>query len=84
MVTSTRTLLNIICRRNIKLTGTLQQVACGNICFSSFFAAGDVLRGGTSATQQQKFHTDDVNHTIKSSKNMENTMGQNNLPLFTF
>ena len=28
--------------------------------FSSHFAAGDVSRGGTSATQRQKFHTDDV------------------------
>ena len=35
-------------------------VACENICFSSLFAAGDVSRGGTSATQRQKFHTDDV------------------------
>ena len=31
-----------------------------NIRFSSLFAAGDVSRGGTSATQRQKFHTDDV------------------------
>ena len=84
MVTSTRTLLNIIYRQNIKLTRTLQQVACGNIRFSSLFAAGDVLHGETSATQRQKFHTDDVNHTIESSKNMENTMGQNNLPFFSF
>ena len=35
-------------------------VACENICFSSLFAAGDVSRGGTSATQRQKFHTDDA------------------------
>ena len=35
-------------------------VACENICFSSLFAAGDVSREGTSATQLQKFHTDDV------------------------
>ena len=35
-------------------------VACENICFSSLFAAGDVSRGGMSATQRQKFHTDDV------------------------
>ena len=26
----------------------------------SLYAAGDVSRGGTSATQRQKFHTDDV------------------------
>ena len=36
-------------------------VACENIRFSSLFAAGDVSRGGTSASQRQKFHTDDVN-----------------------
>ena len=35
-------------------------IACENIRFSSLFAAGDVLRGGTSATQRQKFHTDDL------------------------
>ena len=35
-------------------------LACENIRFSSLFAAGDVSRGGTSATQRQKFHTDDV------------------------
>jgi len=36
------------------------EVACENICFSALFAAGDVPRGGTSATQGQKFHTDDA------------------------
>ena len=35
-------------------------IACENSRFSSFFATGDVSRGGTSATQRQKFHTDDV------------------------
>ena len=38
----------------------MRGLACENIRFSSLFAAGDVLRGGTSATQRQKFHTDDV------------------------
>ena len=38
-----------------------QSVACENSCFSLLFAAEDVLRGGMSATQQQKLHTDDVN-----------------------
>ena len=37
-----------------------QLVACENIRFSSLFTAGDVSRGGMSATQRQKFHTDDV------------------------
>ena len=35
-------------------------LACENIRFSSLFVAEDVSRGGTSATQRQKFHTDDV------------------------
>ena len=38
----------------------LEFLACENIRFSLLFAAGDVSRGGTSATQRQKFHTDDV------------------------
>ena len=42
------------------LQRTQIQIACENIRFSSLFVAGDVLRGGTSATQQQKFHTYDV------------------------
>ena len=33
-------------------------VDCENIRFSRLFAAGDVSRGGTSATERQKFHTD--------------------------
>ena len=44
----------------------LVQLACENICFSLLFAAGDVSRGGTSATQRQKFHTDDA----KSVRNL--------------
>ena len=39
-------------------------VACENIRFSSLLAAGDVSRGGTSATQGQKFHTDDANQCL--------------------
>ena len=39
-------------------------LACENIRFSSLFAAGDVSRGGTSATQRQKFHTDDANQCL--------------------
>ena len=41
-----------------------QSVACENMRFSSLFATGDVSRGGTSATQRQKFHTDDVNQFL--------------------
>ena len=50
--------------------------------FSSLFAAGDVSRGGTSATQPQKFHTDDANqclHNKSSSHGVANT----NLSNFT-
>ena len=35
-------------------------IACENIRFSSLFVAGDILRWGTSATQWQKFHTNDL------------------------
>ena len=38
----------------------LKGLACENIRFSSLFAVGDVSRGGTSATQRQKFRTDDA------------------------
>ena len=40
------------------------KVACENIRFSSLFTAGDVSREGTSATQRQKFHTDDVKYVL--------------------
>ena len=39
-------------------------VACENIRFSFLFAAGDVLHGEMSATQRQKFHTDDANQCL--------------------
>ena len=39
-------------------------LACENIRFSTLFAAGDVLPGGTPATQVQKFHTDDPNQCL--------------------
>ena len=42
----------------------LAQLACENIHFSSLFTAGDGLCGGTSATQRQKFHTDDANQCL--------------------
>ena len=41
-------------------------VAGGNVRFSSIFPDGDVSRGGTSATQRQKFHTDDVNQCLRN------------------
>ena len=39
-------------------------LACEIISFSSLFAAGDVSRGGTCATQRQKLHTDDANQCL--------------------
>ena len=45
---------------NVKISESFYFVACENIRFSSLFVAGDVSRGGTSATQRQKIHTDDV------------------------
>ena len=39
-------------------------LSCENIRFSSLFAARDVSRGGTSATQRQKFHADDANQCL--------------------
>ena len=44
----------------MQLQSPMISLACENIRFSSLFVAGDVSRGGTSATQGQKFHTDDV------------------------
>ena len=48
----------------------------------ALLAAGDVSRGGTSATQRQKFHTDDANqclHNKSGSHGVPNT----NLSNFT-
>ena len=49
-------------------------LAWENIRFSSLFAAGDVSRGGTSATQRQKLHTDDENQCLI------NTFGGHGVP----
>ena len=56
-------------------------VACENIRFSSLFVAGDVSRGGTSATQRQKFHTDDANQCLL---NKSGSHGVSNVNLFNF
>ena len=47
-------------RAGVERKANRDWLAYENICFSSPFAAGDVSRGGTSATQRQKSHTDDV------------------------
>ena len=59
----------------------LNLVAFENIRFSSLFAAGDVSRGGTSATQRQKFHTDDANQCLL---NNSGSRGVPNVNLFNF
>ena len=56
-------------------------IACENIRFSSIFAAGDVSRGGTSATQRQKFHTDDANQCLH---NKSGSHGVPNINLSNF
>ena len=57
---------NYACKFHIPICKTkgAHVLACENIRFSSLFAAGDVSRGGTSATQRQKFHTDDANQCL--------------------
>ena len=59
----------------------MRSLACENICFSSLFAAGDLSRGGTSVTQQQKFHTDDANQCLL---NKSGSHGVPNVNLFNF
>ena len=63
-------------------TKTYLTLVCENIRFSSLFATRDVLLGRTSATQQQKLHTDDpiqCLHNKSSSHGVLNT----NLSSFT-
>ena len=56
-------------------------LASENIRFSSLFVAGDVSRGGSSATQQQKFHTDDANQCLH---NKSGSHGVPNINLSNF
>ena len=56
-------------------------LACKNSCFSSLFAAGDVSREATSATQRQKFHTDYTNQFLL---NKSGSHGVPNANLFNF
>ena len=51
--------LNVSCQLKNKLL-----IACENSRSSSLLVAGGVWPGGTSATQRQKFHTDDVNQCL--------------------
>ena len=54
--------MNKLMTQSHSLTVSTFQIilACENIRFSSLFAAGDVSRGGMSATQRQKLHNDDA------------------------
>ena len=56
-------------------------LACENSRFSSLFAAWDVSRGETSATQRQKFHTIDVNQCLS---NKSGSHGVPDADLFNF
>ena len=56
-------------------------LACENIRFSSLFIAGDVSRGEMSATQGQKFHTDDANQCLH---NKSDSHGVPNIDLSNF
>ena len=56
-------------------------LAYENIRFSSLFAPGDISRGGTSATQRRKFHTDDA---IQCLLNKSGSYGAPNVNLFNF
>ena len=60
---------------------SLSSLACENIRFSSLFAAGNVSRGGTSATQRQKFHTSDANQWLH---NKSGSHGVPNIDLSSF
>ena len=62
-------------RFDLFLIQVKMQLACENIRFSSLFAAGNVSRGGMSATQRQKFHTDDANQSL------HNKLGSHGLPI---
>ena len=58
-------------------------LACENSRFSSLLAAGDLSRGGTSASQRQKFHTDDVNQCLHN-KSVSYGVSKANVFNFTF
>ena len=60
---------------------TSNVLAYENIRFSSLFAARDVSREGTSATQRQKFHTDDANQCLH---NKSGSHGVPNINLSNF
>ena len=52
-------------------------LACENIRFSSLFIAGDVSQGEMSATQGQKFHTDDANQCLHNKSSSHGVLNIN-------
>ena len=40
------------------------ELACENSCFFKLLATFGILKGGTTGTHQQKFHTDDENQCL--------------------
>ena len=59
-----------------------ENVVCEYSCFSSLLVVGmDVLPGGMSVPQRQKFHTDDMNQCLH---NKSGTHGFPNVNLFDF
>ena len=65
----------------MKLVG--RELACENSHFFLLLAAFDILKGGTSGTQQQKFHTDVVNQCLHN-KSGSPWVSNANLFNFTF
>ena len=63
--------LQWLANNQLETSGKVQNIACQNSCFFSLLVAGDVSRGGTSATQGQKFHTDDVNQCLRNKSVVE-------------
>ena len=58
-------------------------IACENIHFFMLFATGDVSRRIASATQRQKFHTDDANQCLHN-KSGSHGVPNINLSNFTY
>ena len=62
---------------NLNLPQGPLNLACETIRFSSLLAAGEVSRGGTSATQRQKFHTDDANQCLRNKSSSHGSLNIN-------
>ena len=73
--------LKLKIKTSTNLTSAASLLACENIRLSSLFTAGDVSCGGTSATQRQKFHTDDANQCLH---NKSDSHGVPNINLSNF